>query len=60
MSLPPTPRSPQAIAPTEPTRAKALSPSTGTSPSTVFATPPPPLNDPLLKSYGNYPRKSPP
>jgi p21-activated kinase 1 len=53
--LPPTPRSPQTIVPTGPTRSKALTPSTGTIPSPVFAAPPPPLNDPLLKSYGKSP-----
>ena len=41
ISLPPALRSPQAIVPP------------GTSPSPVFAAPPPPLNDPLMKSYGN-------
>jgi p21-activated kinase 1 len=54
MSLPPTPRSPQAIVPTEHTWAKALSPSTGSSSSPVFAAPPP-LNDRLMKSYGKSP-----
>jgi p21-activated kinase 1 len=48
--LPPTPRSPQAIVPT---RVEAPSPSTSTGPSPVLTAPPPPLNDPLMKSYGD-------
>ena len=46
ISLPPTPRSPEADFPF---RAKSPSP----SPSPVIAVPPPPLADPLMKSYGD-------
>ena len=50
--LPSTSHSPEAIVPTRATEAPSPSPSTSLSSSSAFAAPPPPLNGPLIDSYG--------